>query len=249
MLKPAWMVLIMLMLGSANAQLVLDFDRSENKTHQAAQQVLSKSQYLKRTVKLLNDTLKLPQKVTVQFMNCKQDNAFYDPKKKQIQFCYELIDTYGQLEVASKNSEKQFLNATLFTLIHEVGHALIDQLKLPTTGREEDAVDQFATLTLLSLEDQDALLSGLLQFTFEATQETRSQDFGFADAHALGAQRLYNLVCLLYGSNPKNHKDLPKQFNIPENRLSMCTEEYQDTLYAWSTLLKPHLRDPKKPLF
>ncbi|GEM47935.1 hypothetical protein DC3_35700 [Deinococcus cellulosilyticus NBRC 106333 = KACC 11606] len=248
MWRVRWVVTVLL-LGFAQAQMVLDFDRGDSKTHQTTQQVLSKSQYLKNVVRHFNDGLKLPQKITLQFLSCKQENAFYDPKKNLIQMCYELIDTYGRLEGTGKNSEKQLLNATLFTLVHEIGHALIDQLKLPATGREEDAVDQFATLALIALEDEDALLSGLLQFTFEASEETRQLDFGFADAHALGAQRLYNLVCLMYGSDKKAYRDLPKQFKIPENRLAQCAEEHQDALYAWSTLLKPHLKDLKKPLF
>jgi Putative metallopeptidase len=38
---------------------------------------------------------------------------------------------------------------TLFALGHELGHALVSDLRLPVLGREEDAVDIFATLALL----------------------------------------------------------------------------------------------------
>src|SRR3954454_13912300 len=35
---------------------------------------------------------------------------------------------------------------TLFTLTHELGHAVISEFRLPVLGREEDAADAFATL-------------------------------------------------------------------------------------------------------
>jgi hypothetical protein len=34
----------------------------------------------------------------------------------------------------------------LFVALHELGHALVGQLRLPVLGREEDAADYFATL-------------------------------------------------------------------------------------------------------
>jgi hypothetical protein len=39
----------------------------------------------------------------------------------------------------------------LYVSLHEIGHALIDALKLGVLGREEDAADAFATITMLDL--------------------------------------------------------------------------------------------------
>jgi hypothetical protein len=38
--------------------------------------------------------------------------------------------------------------AMMFVFFHEFGHMAIDVLKLPSTGPEEDAVDEFSTLIL-----------------------------------------------------------------------------------------------------
>src|SRR6185295_2240523 len=43
--------------------------------------------------------------------------------------------------------------AMVFVFYHELGHALIDIYDLPVTGREEDAVDQLATVMLLETWD------------------------------------------------------------------------------------------------
>ena len=40
---------------------------------------------------------------------------------------------------------------TLFVLLHEMGHVLIAEMKLPVLGREEDAADTFAALAMLKV--------------------------------------------------------------------------------------------------
>ena len=42
-----------------------------------------------------------------------------------------------------------------FTLLHEIGHALIDHFELPVFGREEDAADQIATTTMILRNNAD----------------------------------------------------------------------------------------------
>jgi hypothetical protein len=40
---------------------------------------------------------------------------------------------------------------TLFVLLHEIGHVHINEMKLPVLGREEDAADTYAALTMLKI--------------------------------------------------------------------------------------------------
>src|SRR5262249_11780883 len=42
----------------------------------------------------------------------------------------------------------------LFVLLHETAHGLISDLGLPVLGREEDAADQFATVTMLDMKTE-----------------------------------------------------------------------------------------------
>jgi len=39
----------------------------------------------------------------------------------------------------------------LFVLLHETAHALVSEMGLPVLGREEDAADAYATVTMLKL--------------------------------------------------------------------------------------------------
>src|SRR4029077_11059169 len=46
----------------------------------------------------------------------------------------------------------QFITGNmLFVLLHELGHATVDEFKLYVLGREEDAADSFAVVRLLGL--------------------------------------------------------------------------------------------------
>ncbi|WP_051964518.1 DUF4344 domain-containing metallopeptidase [Deinococcus misasensis] len=241
------LVLLAFSLGSASAQLVLTFDKGATKDHQSVAQVLSKSQYLKDTAKFFNDRIKFPRKLPIRFLTCKEDNAFYDPDLREIQMCYELIEGYSKLEDTSDREDK-YLNATVFTLLHELGHGLIDQLRLPATGREEDAVDQFATLALLALEDEQAIFSGIGQFLSDAEQEAEDE-LDYSGAHSFSMQRMYAMTCLVYGSNTRRFKTLPKEYDLPRERSEECKEEHDDAQYAWNTILKPHLKNPSKKIF
>ena len=61
--------------------------------------------------------------------------------------------------------------ATAATFFHELGHGLIDAWKFPTTGREEDAVDQLSTLVLIRRHGgrgTDRALEGALSFKLYA---------------------------------------------------------------------------------
>ena len=40
--------------------------------------------------------------------------------------------------------------------LHETGHAVFDQLKVPVLGREEDAADLFSAYIMLQLGKEDA---------------------------------------------------------------------------------------------
>src|SRR5437016_10311484 len=40
----------------------------------------------------------------------------------------------------------------LFVLLHETGHALVTEMGLPVLGREEDAADAYATVTMLKFK-------------------------------------------------------------------------------------------------
>jgi hypothetical protein len=236
------------LLAQGQGRLVLTFKDSPKAAHKNIRSVLSGSQYLKDTVGHFNQNLKLPRNVSIRFEDCKEENAYYLPDQGAISMCYELINVLVSLEDGQGLSkEDQLLNATNFTLLHELGHALAHQLKLPITGKEEDAVDEFAALALLKLNDEAGIYAGIYQF-WHFSDQTNPQDQVYWDSHSLDAQRMYDMACIVYGSNPKVYADLVNDIEMPVERLEECPQEYLDARYAWNTILKPYLRNPRKPL-
>ena len=87
------------------------------------------------------------------FTHCDQPNAYYDPQNLRITMCYEFFYFFEEMLDLPDLSDEDFYAAVIgtgaFFFLHELGHALVHVLDLPITGREEDAVDQLATLELL----------------------------------------------------------------------------------------------------
>ena len=125
-------------------------------------------------------------------------------------------------------------------LLHEIGHAYIHLFELPITGLEEDAADQFATLTAVFLEDPWLAYAGaiLLRALAEGRGTICSEDVW--DEHALHEQRETNIRCWLYGYDPFTFTFIPASFPEATGRLQQCGAEYQQTETAWETLLAPH---------
>jgi len=64
----------------------------------------------------------------------------------------------------------------------------------------------------------------------------------FFDEHALDAQRFYNVVCLIYGSDPDRFQTLVGNDRLPESRARRCPAEYSKIAHAWTALLRDHIR-------
>ncbi len=72
----------------------------------------------------------------------------------------------------------------------------------------------------------------------EVQTEFTAEDM--ADEHSLNLQRVYNMECWIYGSNPEANGDLVANGQLPEDRAAGCPAEWQQLDEAWSTLLEPH---------
>jgi hypothetical protein len=140
---------------------------------------------------------------------------------------------------------------TLVLLLHEIGHVLISQFQLPVLGREEDAADTYAALTMLRVGTNftvQSLADAAKGWFFDAR---RDQEIGdkplYYDEHNVSAQRAYQIVCLMVGSDPAKFKSLADQAKIPEERQTTCKRDYRKAREAWSAVLGPHLRQPGQP--
>lgn len=132
---------------------------------------------------------------------------------------------------------------TEFTLLHELGHALISELKIPVLGREEDAADQLATLLLVNYQGDgfgDTLIQKIDSVGLELRIEADEDTIVFWDSHPPPIQRLYNLLCLVYGLNPDPSAKYLENNWLPIERGWYCDQEYKQALRAMAWISRQY---------
>lgn len=214
--------------------------------------------FLTPLVAQLNANLKLKRSILINIAACGEANAYYDTPPKtpdgkihpgEITICFEFMEHMLSLFIEDGDTPAEaaenMTGVLLFTLFHELGHGLVDNLKLHTTGREEDAVDQLATLMLLRLGERGgfAAIASAEAFALEHDEQDE-EDVPLWDEHALDLQRMYEGMCLIYGSNPTQFKGLVGKDGLPKERAENCEETFKATARSWDGLLKPHLKRP-----
>ena len=132
------------------------------------------------------------------------------------------------------------------TLWHEAGHALVSEFGLPVIGQEEDAVDAFATLMMLSDESEERLERLLDVAEIWMLSHERAEADGIApdyfDEHDLDAQRGLRVICFMAGEGPGRAHELIETWGLPEERAETCEDDYALAVDSWDVLLEPFQR-------
>ncbi|MFE2012505.1 DUF4344 domain-containing metallopeptidase [Streptomyces sp. NPDC059491] len=239
--------------------LVAGYAPAETAPDLTEQRFLERNEVLEGAAAHANALIGLPRDVPVTAQSCGEINAFYDPGSQGIAFCYELVGHYrgifdaqntaGTEAQRSRATEDDLIGISNSVVFHEFAHALIDIYDLPATGREEDAADQLATLLLAG----DSVHQGYAVSAIEAwgalAASSSQGELGaqLPDEHSLDAQRYYNAICWLYGSDPAAFQgavrtDANPDGPLPQSRAAGCPEEFAKIDRAWSTLLQPYLK-------
>lgn len=200
------------------------------------EKMLRKSGVLERVADQVERGVALPDDIRVHVRSC-TDGTGYIVGDDLIELC--LQDVVESREAVKDSGEEDVKGTVLGivqgTLLHELGHALIDVRDLPVTGREEDVADQFAVWqAIVGLKDPDIVLSDA--FDYQLSEETYEQSVD--DEHGSDGQRAVNLLCWLYGSDPREWRHLVDGDPLTKYRAAQCREEWKALVYAWETLLK-----------
>jgi len=210
------------------------------------EQWLKKENVFEYLVLDMNEFLSLPEDINIIITECGEENAFYDPDTKEIVMCYELIEHFEDQFFQYVENEGELkivvLDNIYFTFFHEMGHALIDVMFLPITGKEEDAVDQLATWIHIISEEEEVALSASEAFLLEG-EERNVDEIAFWDEHSLDEQRYYNIACWIYGSNTEKFSYLIDEDYLPIERAERCEEEFWQLNDGWEFLLYPYIKE------
>jgi hypothetical protein len=149
----------------------------------------------------------------------------------------------------SFNADVLTVWANEFILGHEIGHALIHQLRLPLTGLEEDSADGFATFFTVNDKERgpNAALGAAILFDQLARKQGTVTLEDLSSDHAVVQQRVYNFLCSVVGSDPQRlESSLVTDGYVPQSRALLCRKEWTQLNYGWWTILEPHLTDAYK---
>lgn len=134
------------------------------------------------------------------------------------------------------------LHDAAFTMYHEIGHLLVGELGLPVLGKEEDAVDAWATIWMLEFdEDEDsyvALIDAADGWYFNAVKSTGSgvEDLSYSSDHSLDIQRAYAMVCFMVGKDPDVFGETADIYEISADRQEACAYTYEQAMVSWMSL-------------
>lgn len=206
-------------------------------------------------IQAIDGMFSLPLRLRYVTAECGEFGAFYRHEQVEVVLCYETLRTlydrgleYQAALGLDKAAPLHYVRANVrFILLHETGHALVDLLDLPVTGRQEDAVDQLAAILMLrfsALDETPEQVIGNLRMAADwlLSRSTGAYNLdAYADEHALGEQRYFNLQCLIYGTDPEGFAGMVRAGDLTAARAATCPAETRRVSRAWVRLLMPHL--------
>jgi hypothetical protein len=238
-------------------RVVIDYVPPTDPDHKPLYDLLREHKALER-VQTLIAAIRWPRTLRLEVKGCDgESNAWYE--EGVVTVCYEYLDDMWRSANSSKRPayiarEDAFVGPFIDVFLHEVGHAMFDLLKLPVLGREEDAADQVAAYVVLQLpkEQKRRLILGNA-YSYASELKVRSprdlskrrfevgRHITFADEHGTPAQRLYNLLCVAYGSDARLFADVVDKGYLPKERAEGCADEYKQIEFAYRRLIAPHV--------
>ena len=181
--------------------------------------------------------------------------ADFEKFRTRIDDAVRALGNHPQLKGIPPNRREQlaeFVSGNmLFVLLHELAHTTIGELDLPVLGKEEDAADSFASLTLIHIKSQfsERVLAEAAKGWFMADRRDskEGEPVRYYDEHGLNQQRAFQIVCYMVGADPIRFKDLAGETKLPADRQQRCSEDYRKAAKSWGMVLQPHVRAADQP--
>jgi hypothetical protein len=228
-----------------NGDFTVEHTTLRNSRYAELERKVKEEKLLENAAGELNRALILPEDIFVTAKDCGEANAQFDPNDQTLTICYELMERFAGLYrsdgMSAAAADQKMFDAMRFVFLHEVGHALIYNYKLPIMGNEEDAADRcssYINIEELGEKGVKAVLAAADGFRIDSRGETRSKR-DLADEHLLQEQRFYNSLCMIYGAKPDKYGYFVTDGYLPRERAERCPQEYNRVVDSWVNLLSP----------
>lgn len=224
--------------AAAQGRWLASYPEVQGPVHAEMRTALRQGAMLESMVGPMNEAFLVPRDITVEMAECGSPAATYDASRATVRICYELLLEFADQAERGELEHETFGQAFAFILLHQVGHAVIDVLKLNVGVPPEEAADQFvAVMAGLAPGELQGLLKGAAAL-HEQAFDWETPDSGQTP---LGDRRFATLACLLYGGDPDAHRYLVEGGDLASARAASCLGEYASLQEAWTTLLAGHL--------
>jgi hypothetical protein len=238
-------------------RIAIEYVEPSDPAHRPLRDLLKDNQALERVREVLV-AVRWPRTLRLELKGCDGEaNAWYGDAAVTV--CYEYLDDMwnsanSARRPAAISREDAFVGPMADVFLHEAAHALFALLNIPLLGREEDAADQLAAYYVLQFprEVKRGLIIGAA-YAYASELKVRSardltrrrlevgRHITYSDEHGTPAQRLYNLLCIAYGSDKELFADVVTKGFLPEERAEICEDEYRQIDHAYRSLIAPHL--------
>ncbi|WP_434568226.1 DUF4344 domain-containing metallopeptidase [Vibrio chagasii] len=228
--------------------LIIEYSAPQDEAERQLKQEIEQSGVNDTMVDLSNQLFLFKQPLVIQYGG--DEGPLYDPQTHHVLIPYsfyaESINYFEKNQYEKeygKSAQTGAIDTLLHTLIHEAGHAYVEDQQIAILGKEEDAVDNLATILLINYVEHgtDAAISAADMFAFESEDRPEYYDLGeYIDEHSFDLQRYFSTLCLVYGSDPEAYKNLLDEVenDYLKDRKEFCVEHFDVINANWHRYLK-----------
>jgi hypothetical protein len=175
----------------------------------------------------LNESLPLQRDVVIEVAECGARRSYYTPTRPAVRLCYEFMLHLGEmLEAAGPEDANALGDAIGFILLHGISRAFLDQLAVPASLPPHLAADELAAYTLAMSEEERAA-------AFPALAMLQARELDWEGGAPFTRARGENVICLLYGADPRAHGWVVAEGLLPATRAAGCADEFRDVSEYW----------------
>lgn len=232
----------------ASDNLIIEMLKPQSSDESLAKREINESDINQTVIDLSKAIFPFKNPLTIQYNG--SEGPYYDPENHTVYIPYQFyieskryFENNGYQNNTGKSAKSGAIDTLLHTLLHEAGHAYIADQNIPILGKEEDAVDNFATILLLNYIDEgdETAISAADMFAFESEDRPEYyQMTDYAGEHSFDLQRYFATLCLVYGSDPEKHDSLLDEIEIDylEERKEYCLFNFEQTNESWHRYLE-----------
>ena len=191
----------------------------------------------------------LPSKLPIRIEECGALTKVYT-RKDGVVICYEFVarieEAASQPGVSDEQRRQDIAGAFVQSTLYRVALGLLDKLDVPVWGRYTDAADRLAALMMLEFGPDVAKVTMRGAATFFADSRKTWTGSDFAEVRSPTVQRMFNYLCMAYGSDPQAFEGLAS-FLATRKDGERCKVEYLLGARAFLQVIAPHLDAAKLP--